>query len=385
MKIALFGGSFDPPHLGHEAVIKNALQSLEIDKLIIMPTFINPFKSRVGASEILRYSWVSTLWGDLERVEICDFEIAQKRPVPSIESVLHLQKLYKPSKFYLIIGADHLNSLSKWHEFKKLSEIVEFVVAKRDEIAVPPHFKTLDTHKDISSSFIRDSLNVDEVCVGVRLEVAQFYKNLKGKAVKERKNGTNLKINSNESGNSVALTESENFEARNLAALTESDKAKRRNLAVLEENEDVGARNSAVLGKNDKNKARNSAILEENNKNKSQNSATLTENEDFKRRILAITQILDEKKGENIEVFDMRQDGYFVDFVILATTMGEKHAQSLIDELKTRLKALNEDFLNIQSSEEWSVLDLGDILIHLLSQSYREKYKIEELLNSLKH
>lgn len=342
MKIALFGGSFDPPHLGHEAVIKNALQSLEIDKLIIMPTFINPFKSRVGASEILRYSWVSTLWGDLERVEICDFEIAQKRPVPSIESVLHLQKLYKPSKFYLIIGADHLNSLSKWHEFKKLSEIVEFVVAKRDEIAVPPHFKTLDTHKDISSSFIRDSLNVDEVCVGVRLEVAQFYKNLKGKAVKERKNGMNLKINSSESGNLAALAESENFEARNLAALTGKDKFK------------------------------------------SQNSATLTENNDFKRRISAITQILDEKKGENIELFDMRQDGYFVDFVILATTMGEKHAQSLIDELKTRLKALNEDFLNIQSSEEWSVLDLGDILIHLLSPSYREKYKIEELLNSLK-
>lgn len=356
MKIALFGGSFDPPHLGHEAVIKNALQSLEIDKLIIMPTFINPFKSRVGASEILRYSWVSTLWGDLERVEICDFEIAQKRPVPSIESVLHLQKLYKPSKFYLIIGADHLNSLSKWHEFKKLSEIVEFVVAKRDEIAVPPHFKTLDTHKDISSSFIRDSLNVDEVCVGVRLEVAEFYKNLKGKAVKERKNGTNLKINSNESGNLAALTESENFEARNLA----------------------------VLGKNEDLKARNLAALTGKDKFKSQNSATLTENNDFKRRISAITQILDEKKGENIELFDMRQDGYFVDFVILATTMGEKHAQSLIDELKTRLKALNEDFLNIQSSEEWSVLDLGDILIHLLSQSYREKYKIEELLNELK-
>lgn len=370
MKIALFGGSFDPPHLGHEAVIKNALQSLEIDKLIIMPTFINPFKSRVGASEILRYSWVSTLWGDLERVEICDFEIAQKRPVPSIESVLHLQKLYKPSKFYLIIGADHLNSLSKWHEFKKLSEIVEFVVAKRDEIAVPPHFKTLDTHKDISSSFIRDSLNVDEVCVGVRLEVAQFYKNLKGKAVKERKNGTNLKINSNESGNLAALTESENFEARNLAALDENEDLKARNLAVLDENEGFEARNSAVLTGKDK--------------FKSQNSATLTENNDFKRRISAITQILDEKKGENIEVFDMRQDGYFVDFVILATTMGEKHAQFLIDELKTRLKALNEDFLNIQSSEEWSVLDLGDILIHLLSPNYREKYKIEELLNSLK-
>lgn len=48
MKIALFGGSFDPPHQGHESVIKEALNTLEIDKLIIMPAFISPFKESVS-------------------------------------------------------------------------------------------------------------------------------------------------------------------------------------------------------------------------------------------------------------------------------------------------------------------------------------------------
>ncbi len=104
----------------------------------------------------------------------------------------------------------------------------------------------------------------------------------------------------------------------------------------------------------------------------------------MKERVEAIRRILDEKKAEFIELFDMRGGDYFVDFVIIATTMSQKHALSLIDELKTSLKPLNEDFLNIQSSEEWSVIDLGDIIIHLLSETYRTKYRIEELLSELK-
>ncbi|MBS4275499.1 ribosome silencing factor [Campylobacter vulpis] len=103
----------------------------------------------------------------------------------------------------------------------------------------------------------------------------------------------------------------------------------------------------------------------------------------MQERIATITQILDEKKAEEIEVFDMREGEYFVSFVIIATTLGEKHALSLIDELKTKLKAKGEEFLNVESSEEWSVIDLGDILIHLLSPQYRKIYQLEELLKGL--
>lgn len=105
----------------------------------------------------------------------------------------------------------------------------------------------------------------------------------------------------------------------------------------------------------------------------------------MQKRIQAITELLDSKKAEFIEIFDMSEGDYFVPFVVIATTLGEKHALSLIDELKTALKPLGEEFLNLQSSEEWTVIDLGDILIHLLSEEYRAKYKIEELLQELKN
>lgn len=103
------------------------------------------------------------------------------------------------------------------------------------------------------------------------------------------------------------------------------------------------------------------------------------------KRVEKIVKILEDKKAENIEILDMRDSEYFVSFVVLATTLAQKHAASLIDELKTKLKADNESFLNIESSDEWTVLDLGDVLIHLLSEEYRELYDLESFLKSLKN
>lgn len=100
-------------------------------------------------------------------------------------------------------------------------------------------------------------------------------------------------------------------------------------------------------------------------------------------RVESIIAILDEKKAEAIEVFDMNSE-YFVSKVIIATTMGERHALSLLDELKNRLKPAGEEFLGVESSDEWVVIDLGDILIHLLSANKRAVYNLEELLASLK-
>jgi len=105
---------------------------------------------------------------------------------------------------------------------------------------------------------------------------------------------------------------------------------------------------------------------------------------DFQKRIEEIVKILDEKKAEQIEVFDMRERDYFVKFVVIATTMGERHGLSLTDDLKLVLKPLGEEFLGIESSGEWVVCDLGDILIHLMSPEYRAKYNIEEFLNKIK-
>ncbi len=176
MKIAFYGGSFDPPHIGHDEIVKTALKELDIDKLIIMPTFINPFKNEFSAQPNLRYKWALKLWGKIPKVFISRFEIMKKRPVPTIESIENIYKFYVVDKMYLIIGADHLISINKWHKFDKLCELVEFVVAPRNEILIPSNLQKLNLNVNISSSQIRQNFEFDKIPDCVREDVIKFYR-----------------------------------------------------------------------------------------------------------------------------------------------------------------------------------------------------------------
>ncbi|QCD44323.1 nicotinate-mononucleotide adenylyltransferase [Campylobacter mucosalis] len=175
MKIALFGGSFDPPHMGHDSIVKNALEILDIDRLIVMPTFISPFKDEFSAPPQVRFAWVNKIWGKFDRVSISKFEIEQNRPVPTIQTARHLYDTLDIDKLYIIIGADHLSSLDKWHEIDALKKLCTFIIAKRDHIDIPSGFKTMDINEDISSSRIRNELISDRIPNQIKDEVINFY------------------------------------------------------------------------------------------------------------------------------------------------------------------------------------------------------------------
>lgn len=174
LNLAIFGGSFDPPHFGHDSVVKAVLADLDIDKLIILPTFISPFKDSFFAPPNLRLKWVNLLWANLPQVEISEFEITQNCPVPTIQSVLHFKDGYE--KIYLIIGADHVENLNKWHEFERLSRLVNFVVASRNNVQIPSDFKQLKISADVSSSQIRKYGLTNLVPQIIREDVIKFLK-----------------------------------------------------------------------------------------------------------------------------------------------------------------------------------------------------------------
>ncbi|WP_456470733.1 ribosome silencing factor [Caminibacter sp.] len=104
----------------------------------------------------------------------------------------------------------------------------------------------------------------------------------------------------------------------------------------------------------------------------------------MKNRIATIKELLDEKKALDIIDYDLRNTDYFVDHVIVATTMADKHAKALLDHLKKTLKPMGEEFLGVDESDDWTVIDLGDILIHLMSEEYRAKYQMDKFLNEIK-
>ena len=99
-------------------------------------------------------------------------------------------------------------------------------------------------------------------------------------------------------------------------------------------------------------------------------------------RIQNIKAILEDKKADDVEIFDLTSKDYLVDYVVIATTLNPKHANALLDYLKLDLKPKGEEFLRVDEDDNWTVIDLGDIFIHLMSEKYREKYNMEEFLES---
>jgi len=102
----------------------------------------------------------------------------------------------------------------------------------------------------------------------------------------------------------------------------------------------------------------------------------------MKDRIEKIVSVLDKNKAESIEVFDLRKKNYFVDYAIIASSLGSRHTVALLDHLKNGLKP-DENFNNVDESGDWIVVDLGDVLIHIMTPEYRVKYDMEKFLSDL--
>ncbi|BAF70601.1 MULTISPECIES: ribosome silencing factor [unclassified Nitratiruptor] len=103
----------------------------------------------------------------------------------------------------------------------------------------------------------------------------------------------------------------------------------------------------------------------------------------IEKRAKRIKEVIEDKKGENVEIIDTSKGDYFVDRVIVGTSLSDRHTAALLDHLKEKLKPEGEEFLKVQEGEEWIVIDLGDILIHLMTDAYRQKYRIEDFLKEL--
>lgn len=96
-----------------------------------------------------------------------------------------------------------------------------------------------------------------------------------------------------------------------------------------------------------------------------------------------IINLLDSKKAENIKLFDLTKSNYITQYVIIATSLANKHGFALLDALKIDLKQRGEIFYKIdEENGDWIVVDLGDIIIHLFTENHRKKFNLEEFLEN---
>ncbi|PLY04788.1 MAG: nicotinate (nicotinamide) nucleotide adenylyltransferase [Arcobacter sp.] len=177
MHIAIFGGSFDPPHIGHQTIAKRIIKKLDIDMLIVMPAYLNPLKVKSFLDARTRFKLLKKLFSKKENIKVSDFEISQERPVYSIETIEYMIEKYQPTKVYLVIGADNYKSFHLWHNYKEIKELVTLVVVTRDgfEYEKNDDIKRLKVDIKISSTELRNTFNLDYITKKIRKDVQKIW------------------------------------------------------------------------------------------------------------------------------------------------------------------------------------------------------------------
>lgn len=132
MKLGLFGGSFDPVHLGHLLVAQAAIEELGLDKLFFIPAAQSPFKpeNKITPAEI-RLRMLRLALAGKTNCEIDEQEIRRGGISYSIETLRETAKKFPNAKLFYLIGADNISKLNEWREADELAALAEFVVAPR--------------------------------------------------------------------------------------------------------------------------------------------------------------------------------------------------------------------------------------------------------------
>ncbi len=135
-RIAILGGSFDPPHLGHAAIARAALDA-GADRVVWMPAAASPFKrSRPPVSALDRWAMVVLATLDEPRFLASRVELDRPPPSFSIETAIRLKaEVAAPdAALWWIVGADHLAEISRWHRVEDLVELVRLAVVPRHDL-----------------------------------------------------------------------------------------------------------------------------------------------------------------------------------------------------------------------------------------------------------
>ena len=160
MKITIFGGSFDPPHLGHHSIAKNSLEFS--DHFIFIPVKQSPHKfTKPIATETHRMNMLKLMIENIKNTEIDTFELENNSPSYTWHTVQHIKAKFQDSTIIMVIGGDLVSKLHTWHNIDELSLEISFLCFPRDDnnqnysenfdIEFVSNFKN-----DISSTTIRE-------------------------------------------------------------------------------------------------------------------------------------------------------------------------------------------------------------------------------------
>jgi nicotinate-nucleotide adenylyltransferase len=133
IRIGIFGGTFNPIHLGHLAIAEEIRERLGLKKVIFVPAYAPPHKSRIKlAAAQKRFQMVKEAIKGNPFFAVSDSEIARRGKSYSVDTLRYFKKKFgKRARLYFIIGSDSLPELSKWKDIRDIFRLASFVVVNR--------------------------------------------------------------------------------------------------------------------------------------------------------------------------------------------------------------------------------------------------------------
>ena len=135
MKLAIYGGSFNPPHLGHRHVVETVVDQIQPDQLWVIPTSTPPHKELTAdsAEEQDRLAMTRLAFEGLDQVSVSDMEIQRGGHSYTCDTVREMRALFPDAQLFLIVGTDMLCTFREWHEYQWILQECTLVALARDE------------------------------------------------------------------------------------------------------------------------------------------------------------------------------------------------------------------------------------------------------------
>lgn len=168
-QVALFGGSFDPVHTDHLAIAKACHDKLGFEEVWLLPAYLNPFKKSEHSTIAERLTMLKMVADKYDYLRINEYEINNRRPTYTYDTLKYLIKNYPDYEFSFIMGSDQLDHFEEWKDFAAMIKLVPFKVFLRDEKnynqkIVEKYDLEVFTfnNRHLSSTMIRNLENLDQ-------------------------------------------------------------------------------------------------------------------------------------------------------------------------------------------------------------------------------
>lgn len=159
MRLGVYGGAFDPPHLGHLVAASDACDALGLDRLLWVPSAVHPLKA-VGTAASVRLEMVrAAIEGD-PRFAADDLELRRTGPSYTVDTLRELRAREPDAQLFFLTGADNLADLPRWREPDEIARLATLAVVSRAGETLPaggpfPAVAVTVTRLDVSSTEIR--------------------------------------------------------------------------------------------------------------------------------------------------------------------------------------------------------------------------------------